>query len=65
MTELLTPSQVAETLQVHPKTVGLMLASGRLPGVRVGRLWRVLPADLEAWLAGQRGNPPETPAHAA
>jgi len=50
MDDLLTIPEVAARLRVRPKTVWAWVKTGRLPGVRVGRLWRVRTSDLEAWL---------------
>lgn len=51
MTErLMTPEQAADQLVVSPKTLRDWLRSGRLRGVKVGRLWRVRPSDLEAFI---------------
>jgi excisionase family DNA binding protein len=36
----LTVKDVATELAVNPETVKRMLQSGRLPGYKVGRLWR-------------------------
>jgi excisionase family DNA binding protein len=38
---LLTVAEAAERLRVHPTTVRRLLHQGRLPGVRVGSVWRV------------------------
>lgn len=46
--KLLTPEQVAEHLVVAERTVYEWLRSGRLRGIKVGRLWRVREKDLEA-----------------
>lgn len=48
--KLLTPQQVAERLQVTEKTVYRWLTEGRLGGLKMGRLWRVRPKDLDAFL---------------
>jgi excisionase family DNA binding protein len=37
----LTINQTAEQLQISTKTVRRMLLSGRLPGKRIGTLWRI------------------------
>ena len=39
--ETLTPEQVASILQVNPATVYRALRAGRIPGAKVGRLWRI------------------------
>jgi excisionase family DNA binding protein len=44
----LTINEVAELLGVHHGTVRRLIAKGRLPAVRVGRLWRVPSSALEA-----------------
>jgi PAS domain S-box-containing protein/excisionase family DNA binding protein len=43
----LTIAQVAQHLAVHPKTVYRLVETGRLPAIKVGRLWRV-PSDALA-----------------
>ena len=52
--ELLTCEEAAAYLRVHQRTVGRLLTAGRLPGVKVGRQWRLRKADLDAYLAGDR-----------
>lgn len=62
MNPLLTPEEVAERLAVSAKMIRAWLRDGRLPGIRLGRLWRVNPDALERFL-GQaqtaQGMPPE------
>ena len=48
---LLTQEDVAAQLGLSPLTVGDMLRRGRLPGVKLGRLWRVRQSDLDAYIA--------------
>ena len=50
--ELLTCEEAAAHLRLHVRTVGRLLTQGTLPGVKVGRQWRLRRADLEAYLAG-------------
>ncbi len=47
---LLTPRQVADFLQVDFRTVYHLLRSGKLSGVKVGRVWRIRPVDIEEYL---------------
>lgn len=54
---LLTCEEAATYLRLHPRTVGRMLQEGRLPGVKVGRQWRIRRADLDAFLGGGRETP--------
>jgi excisionase family DNA binding protein len=48
--KLLTPDEVAERLQLSPFTVANMLRAGTLPGMKVGHLWRIRAADLDAFI---------------
>ena len=51
MEELWDIARVASYLGVTERTVYNKVRSGELSAVKVGRLWRVRPTDLEAWLA--------------
>lgn len=53
--ETLTPEEAARYLRVNPQTLYRLLRSGRLPGVKVGRQWRIRKATLEAYLDGGAG----------
>jgi excisionase family DNA binding protein len=50
MDELWDIARVAAYLGVTERTVYNKVRAGELPAVKVGRLWRVRPGDLEAWL---------------
>ncbi len=52
-TMLLTPAQVARQLQVKERTVSEWLKTGRISGIRVGRLWRVPEESLRAFLVDE------------
>ena len=43
---LLTPSQAAAFLCLRPRTVRDMLRRGDLPGIRLGKQWRIRPEDV-------------------
>ena len=47
---LLTPEEVADQLRVSRPTIYAWLKMGRLKGLRAGKVWRIRPADLEAFL---------------
>jgi excisionase family DNA binding protein len=47
---MLTPDEIARRLKVTERTVYNWLKTGLLPGIKLGRLWRVRPADLESFL---------------
>ncbi len=54
MEKLLTPEQVADTLQVSVKTIKNWLRSGKLRGIKTGQLWRIEPEALEEYLSRLR-----------
>src|SRR5262245_39729692 len=43
---LLSPDDAAERLGVAPKTIRAWLRTGKVRGIRAGRLWRLRPEDL-------------------
>jgi excisionase family DNA binding protein len=55
---MLTPGEVAQQLQVGERTIYEWLRAGELPGLKLGRLWRIRPADLEAYLRSKRNTSP-------
>jgi excisionase family DNA binding protein len=48
--KLLTPEDAAKFLLVKPETLRGWLRTGKLKGVKAGRLWRVRESDLQAFL---------------
>ena len=54
MQPLLTPEQVAEKLNVPERNVLRWLRSGYMPGVKVGKEWRISPEDLEEFIRTHR-----------
>lgn len=53
--EWLSVADISDYMGVSAYVVTSMLRSGELPGVKMGREWRVATVDLEAWLNRQRG----------
>ena len=54
--EYLTPEQVAEKLQMNARVIRRMLTAGKLPGRRIGRLWRVSAVDLKTFMSNPEKN---------
>jgi excisionase family DNA binding protein len=54
--EVLRVKGVAEILDVDPRRVYELLATGVLHGLRVGSAWRVPRQSLEAYMAAQDGD---------
>jgi excisionase family DNA binding protein len=52
--QLMTTREVAELLRLSPRTVRRLLRRGALPGVQVGRQWRVVARELDARLLPTR-----------
>jgi excisionase family DNA binding protein len=46
----LTTEDIAEQLQVTEYTVRKWIRDGAIPAIRVGKNWRVAPADYQAFL---------------
>ena len=47
---LLTPPQVAGLLQIHERTVTRWLRDHYLRGFKLGKEWRIAPADLQSFM---------------
>jgi excisionase family DNA binding protein len=47
----LTPAEVAEQLRVSAMTVYRLIKSGELRAARIGKSYRVLESDVDAYLA--------------
>jgi len=50
----MTVQEVAEYLNVDPKTVYRLVNRGELPGFKVGGSWRFQKDDLDDWIAKQK-----------
>ena len=61
--KMLRADEVARLVGLHPQTVRRLLRNGRLPGVRIGRVWLVHGDGLQALLRGSTAEPatPPTP----
>jgi excisionase family DNA binding protein len=50
---LWTVKDVADYLRLKRETVRVMARSGKLPAIKVGKLWRFMPDDMKSFMAGQ------------
>jgi excisionase family DNA binding protein len=50
MANVLTIEEAAEELKVQPKTVREWLRTGRLEGIKAGRLWRIRREEWERFI---------------
>jgi excisionase family DNA binding protein len=55
--EILTVEQAADLMQVHRITVYRYIRTGRLPAVRLGKIYRLFSRDVEAFLEAMRHHP--------
>ena len=55
--KLMSVAEAAERLNVHKMTVIRAIKAGKLPAAKVGRFWRIEPADLEAYIEAGRITP--------
>ena len=53
--KLFTTETVARALLVKPDTLRGWLRTGKIKGVKVGRLWRIWKRDFEAFLSEDEG----------
>jgi len=51
--DFFTIKELSEHLRVHPTTIYRLLREGRLPGFRVGSLWRFNRVEIERWEVAQ------------
>ena len=56
--QLHTVQQAAERLKLHPKTVLRLIHEGRLKGSRIGKSYRILESDLNAFAGVATGGQP-------
>jgi excisionase family DNA binding protein len=57
MDEILTAGEVAELLQIHPRTVYKLVKEGSIPGRKFGGGWRFSRNEILAMVSPQ-GSPP-------
>ena len=48
--DVMTTEEVSQYLRIDEQTVRDLLRARTLPGRKVGRSWRVLRSELDAWL---------------
>ena len=52
MPQIMTTKEVAEYLKLHEITVCKYAAEGKIPAIRIGRVWRFDKDALDAWICG-------------
>jgi excisionase family DNA binding protein len=59
---LIDAERAAQLLKLHPKTVKRLVQKGRLPGFRIGRVWRFRESSLDVWMRSQLDRLDRSPA---
>lgn len=50
MEPLIDGNEVAKLLHIHPVTLAEMARQGRIPAIKIGRVWRYRPSSLRRWV---------------
>ena len=57
MPEIMTTREMAEYLRLHQITICKFAAEGKIPAIRVGRVWRFDKEAIDKWISeGQSKN---------
>ncbi len=51
--ETLTPNEISKILRIHPFTVTRLAREGKLPGFKIGGIWRFRKDQFEEWINRQ------------
>lgn len=54
MDELLTPEEVAEQFKVNRVTIRRWCAAGKIPAIKIGKIYRIKKQDIEDLLVKKR-----------
>ncbi|MGO3215484.1 DNA binding domain, excisionase family [Halomonas citrativorans] len=57
---ILTIKEVAEYLKVTERTIYRLAAAKKIPGFKVGGMWRFRQADIDDWITAQAEKPDAT-----
>ena len=51
MAKIMTTKEVARYLRLHEITVGKYAAEGKIPAIRIGRVWRFDKEAIDRWIS--------------
>ena len=57
MPQILTTKEVAEYLKLHKITVCKHAPEGKIPAIRIGRVWRFDKEAIDLWIRGETRAP--------
>jgi excisionase family DNA binding protein len=52
MADIMTTREVAKYLKLHEITICKYAAEGKIPAIRIGRVWRFDKATIDKWIGG-------------
>jgi len=52
MAEIMTTKEMAEYLKLHAITICKLCKEGKIPAIRIGRVWRFDKKVIDQWIAG-------------
>ncbi len=55
MPEIMTTKEIAKYLKLHEITICKYAAEGKIPAIRIGRVWRFDKEAIDKWISGGHG----------
>ena len=56
MPDIMTTKEVAKYLKLHEITICKYAAEGKIPAIRIGRVWRFDKEAIDQWIRGEQKN---------
>lgn len=57
MPEIMTTKEIAEYLKLHEITICKHAGEGRIPAIRIGRVWRFDKEAIDKWISDSQNKP--------
>ena len=54
MPEIMTTKELAKYLKLHEITICKYAAEGKIPAIRIGRVWRFDKEAIDRWISGEQ-----------
>lgn len=51
MAQIMTTKEIADYLKLHPITISKLSKAGKIPSIRIGRVWRFDKEIIDEWIA--------------
>ena len=56
MAEIMTTKEISAYLKLHPITICKYASEGRIPAIRIGKVWRFDKDVIDMWIARDQNN---------